>query len=95
VENKVGYLRRNYLLPLPEIKDLETYNENLLIMCMEDLKREHYINKEKIIDLFAREQEALLPLPAEQFRVFTLEKVKTDKYSFIQYENNRYSTSPE
>jgi len=95
VENKVGYLRRNYLLPPPEIKDLELYNAELLRVCMEDLKREHYVKGDMISELFASEQEALLPLPAEQFRVFTLEKVKTDKYSFIQYESNRYSTSPE
>jgi len=95
VENKVGYIRRNYLLPPPEIKDLETYNAKLLMKCMEDLKREHYVKGEKINELFATEQEALIPLPRETFRVFTLEKVKTDKYSFIQYDSNRYSTSPE
>ena len=95
VENKVGYIRRNYLLPPPEIVDLEKFNEELLEMCMEDLEREHYVKKEQINELFAREQEGLIPLPREGFRVFTLEKVKTDKYSFIHYENNRYSTSPE
>ena len=30
VENKVGYLRRNYLLPPPKIENLEAYNEELL-----------------------------------------------------------------
>jgi transposase len=95
VENKVGYLRRNYLLPPPEIADLETFNAKLLKECMEDLKREHYVKGELISELFSREQEALIELPRERFRVFTIEKVKTDKYSFIQYENNRYSTSPE
>jgi len=95
VENKVGYLRRNYLLPPPVIEDLDSFNQNLLQQCMEDLNREHYVKKEQISDLFAAEQEALIPLPRERFRVFTLEKVKTDKYSFIQFDNNRYSTSPE
>jgi hypothetical protein len=33
--------------------------------------------------------------PRERFRVFTLEKVKTDKYSFIHFDLNQYSTSPE
>jgi transposase len=95
VENKVGYIRRNYLLPPPEIKDLELYNAELLRVCKEDLKREHYVKGEMISELFASEQEVLLSLPMEDFRVFTLEKVKTDKYSFVQYESNRYSTSPE
>jgi transposase len=95
VENKVGYIRRNYLLPPPEIADLEAFNAELLRECLSDLEREHYVKKEQINKLFASEQEGMIPLPVERFRVFTLEKVKTDKYSFIQYDTNRYSTSPE
>ena len=95
VENKVGYIRRNYLLPPPKIEDLESFNRDLLEQCMADLQREHYVKKEQISDLFKAEQEALIPLPRERFRVFTLEKVKTDKYSFIRFDNNPYSTSPE
>jgi hypothetical protein len=81
--------------PPPEITDLEAFNEQLLKDCMEDLEREHYVKEELISKLFAAEQEALVPLPGEAFRVFTIEKAKTDKYSFIHYEHNRYSTSPE
>ena len=95
VENKVGYLRRNYLLPPPVIEDVEAFNRNLLERCKSDLQREHYVKKDQIADLFAGEQEALIPLPRERFRVFTLEKVKTDRYSFIRFDNNRYSTAPE
>jgi len=95
VENKVGYLRRNYLLPPPEVADLEKFNEQLLLECMLDLEREHYVKEEMMSKLFAAEREGLIQLPREAFRVFTIEKVKTDKYSFIQYENNKYSTSPE
>ena len=95
VENKVGYIRRNYLLPPPRIEDLEEFNRNLLEQCMADLQREHYVKKEQISNLFEAEKEALIPLPRERFRVFTLEKVKTDKYSFIHFDKNQYSTAPE
>jgi transposase len=95
VENKVGYIRRNYLLPPPKIEDLDEFNRQLLEKCMADLDREHYVKKEQIRALFSAEQEALIPLPCERFRVFTLEKVKTDKYSFIHFDKNQYSTSPE
>jgi transposase len=95
VENKVGYIRRNYLLPPPLICDLEAFNKELLEKCMEDLNRKHYAKKELIKDLFNTEREACLPLPRERFRVFKLEKVTTDKYSFIKFDKNRYSTSPE
>jgi hypothetical protein len=95
VENKVGYLRRNLLLPPPSIEDLDAFNKELLNKCMADLEREHYVKKEQLSCLFKAEQEAFIPLPRERFRVFKLEKVKTDKYSFIHLDKNRYSTSPE
>lgn len=95
VENKVGYIRRNYLLPPPIIDDLEDFNKKLLQTCSKDLEREHYEKKEPISELFSREQEGLISLPQEGFRVFSLEKVKTDKYSFVHFDNNRYSASPE
>ena len=94
VESKVGYIRRNMLLPPPVIEDIDTFNQALLTQCLSDLNREHYVKKELIRDLFNAEREVLIPLPREPFRVFTLEKVKTDKYSFIHFEKNRYSTSP-
>ena len=91
----MGYIRRNYLLPPPTIEDLESYNRELLDTCMQDLEREHYMKKEQILTLFKTEQEGLIELPRERFRVFTLEKVGTDRYSFIRYDNRFYSTSPE
>ncbi|GHV10964.1 hypothetical protein FACS1894219_01330 [Clostridia bacterium] len=88
-------MRRIFLLPPQNIEDLDTFNRKLLDTCKSDLKHEYYVKKELVCDLFKAEQEALIPLPRERFRVFTMEKVKTDKYSFIHFDNNRYSTSPE
>ena len=95
VESKVGYIRRNFLLPPPKIEDLEAFNNDLLVRCVVDLEREHYVKRERIIDLFNAEQLMLIPLPRERFRVFTLEKGKTDGYSFIRFDKQWYSTSPE
>ena len=41
VENKVGYHRRNLLVPIPEFERLDRYNEELLRLCDEDHRREH------------------------------------------------------
>jgi hypothetical protein len=62
---------------------------------MADIQREHYMKDEQICDLFKSELESFLPLPREPFRVFTLEKVTTDKRSFIHFYRNPYSTAPE
>ena len=98
VENKVGYLRRNYLLPPPTVEnqdDLDELNRKLLEDCMKDMQREHYMKREQICDLFKTELESFIPLPREPFRVFELKKEKTDKYSFIYVDRIPYSTSPE
>ena len=95
VENKVGYKRRNYMVPVPIITDLNEYNKKLFEICEADIKREHYEKKELICDLFEEDKLELLPLPKIPFKVIRLEKVKTDNYSFVRFENNRYGTSPE
>ncbi|GHV12151.1 hypothetical protein FACS1894219_04540 [Clostridia bacterium] len=71
------------------------FNRKLLDTCKSDLKRVHYVKKELICGLFKAEQEALIPLTRERFKVFARKKTKTDKYSFIHFASNRYSTSSE
>jgi transposase len=95
VERKVYYIRNNFLLPPPKIEDLEAFNRELLEKCVSDMQREHYEKHEPIGDLYETDKAAFMPLPAERFRIFTLTKVKTDRYSFVRFENNRYSTSAE
>ena len=42
VENKVGYVRRNFFVPIPEVEDLESWNRELLGRAEEDFDRPHY-----------------------------------------------------
>jgi len=95
VENKVGYKRRNFFVPVPTIVDLEQFNRELLNRCDEDMKREHYRKQEQICDLLKEDLKSMLPLPKERFKVIRLIKGKTDNYSFVPFENNKYSTAPE
>lgn len=67
VENKVGYLRRNYLVPEPKVKSLAAYNKNLLASCQKDLERSHYRKELHIVELFQDDRKALLPLPRIPF----------------------------
>lgn len=95
VEGKIGYNRRNFLVPIPKVTDIDEFNERLLQTCDEDMKREHYEKKEQIAELFEMDRQSLLPLPAVRFKITRLEKATTDNYSFVRFENNRYSTAPE
>ena len=83
------------MVPVPTITDLNEYNNKLFEICEVDMKREHYEKKELICDLFEEDKLELLLLPKIPFKVIRLEKVKTDNYSFVRFENNRYGTSTE
>ncbi|WP_099082816.1 hypothetical protein [Desulforamulus profundi] len=41
VENKVGYQRRNFFVPVPTVTDLIQFNKDILTRCDEDMNREH------------------------------------------------------
>ncbi len=90
VENKVGYTRRNMLVPVPVIEDFEAYNEELLRRCDEDHEREHYERGERIGELWEDEKSRLLTLPEYEYEVFRYESLRTDKCGFIKVETVKY-----
>ena len=96
VENKVGYLRRNYLVPEPKVKSLAAYNKNLLASCQKDLERSHYRKELHIVELFQDDRKALLPLPRIPFDPARYETRRCDAYGMVSLEGgrHRYSTSP-
>jgi hypothetical protein len=96
VENKVGYLRRNELVPIPDFKDLSSKNIELLTACDQDMAREHYDKGRMISDLFEEDKAALLPLPTVRFDTAGYGSAKTDKYGRFTLDNgeHRYSASP-
>ena len=96
VEAKVGYHRRNLLVPIPEFENLEEYNKNLLERCAEDMKRPHYRKGKSISALFEEDKEKLLTLPYVPFEAVRFHTVKADGYGKITLKGRyRYSTRPQ
>lgn len=97
VENKVGYHRRNLLVPVPEFRNLSEFNKELLTKCDLDHKREHYDKETNISELFEEDKKVLLALPSVPFDTARYITVKTDKYGKFTLNNgkHRYSASPE
>ncbi len=93
VEAKVGYHRRNMLVPVPEFEDIRAFNRQLLARCDADQKREHYLKEESIEALFEADRQALLPLPAVPFEVCRYESARTDAYGKFTLERGRHSYS--
>jgi transposase len=95
VENKVGYTRRNMLVPVPAITDFKLFNEELLRQCDEDHEREHYERGERLSELWEEEKRHLLALPEYEYEVFRYESLKTDNYGFIRVDTAKYGLPPE
>jgi transposase len=95
VENKVGYTRRNMLVPVPVIDDFDAFNAELLLRCDEDHDREHYERGELIRELWEDEKQHLLTLPEYEYEVFSYDSLKVDKCGFIRVDTTKYGLSPE
>jgi len=97
VENKVGYHRRNLLVPVPRFASLAEYNKGLLDRCDRDADREHYRKEGTIAELYTTDQAALLALPLVSLDVGKYVTVKTNGYGRFYLENglHEYSTSPQ
>ncbi|WP_207671354.1 IS21 family transposase [Paenibacillus cymbidii] len=95
VENKVGYVRRNYFVPLPSAPSLVEWNTDLLTMCDLDNLREHYKKETPICELFEADRQAMLPLPRLPFEACRYVHLKTNGYGkFVLDGKHTYTSSP-
>jgi transposase len=91
VEGLVGYVRRNYLVPIPVADSLEDLNDRLLAECL--AYGDHRIKGREgtVNDLFAAEHGQLLELPETPFTVIQITTGKVDAYATVIVDKNRYS----
>lgn len=94
VENKVGYIRRNVFVPMPTIKNFDEFNEKLLEWCEKDARRDHYLQKIPIEEMWQADKKELLKLPEYPFSVFRYETLVTDKTGFAKIDTNKYGLPP-
>jgi transposase len=95
VENKVGYTRRNMLVPVPTITDFDAFNKELLLLCDADHEREHYERETLIRVLWEEEKRHLLTLPEYEYEVFSYGSLRVNKTGFITLDKVKYGLSPE
>ncbi|MBT2700902.1 IS21 family transposase [Bacillus sp. ISL-40] len=92
VEGTVGYVRRNALVPRPEVQSMNELNEYLQEWCLKEAGRTHVPNKsETVLEMWEKEKEYLHPLPTIRFEACKLLSCKVNKTSLITVETNRYS----
>lgn len=91
VEGLVGYARRNYLVPLPEVESFEELNERLLKSCLAHGYHQISGKSATINELSDAERPLLLSLPDADYPVKQVFCAKVDHYSTVKADSNRYS----
>lgn len=91
VESDVGYSRRNFLVPLPNVADFDELNRLLVAACAEDDLRIVERCDQSIAERWEAERPQLRPLPAHSFACCKSVEATLNGYGLVSFDTNRYS----
>ena len=93
VEGHIGYARRNFLVPVPEVADFQELNERLHERFQAQGRRRIRGREDarSIDERFEAERGRLLPLPETPFENTKILRVRADRYQTVNVDRNRYS----
>lgn len=92
VEGLVGYVRRNALVPTPQVQSLDELNDLLYAWCEHVSEKERVPHTNKTVNqVWEEEKERLLPLPLKPFEACKLRESTVSKTSTVTFDTNHYS----
>jgi transposase len=91
VEDGVGFSRRNFMVPPPQVASFDELNVHLLAACLEDDRRRIDRQPVTIGEAWEMEKPALLPLPKRDFDCCVTKSVTLNGFGQVEFETNRYS----
>jgi len=91
VEHRVGFSRRNYFVPLPQVPTYDDLNTHLHTCCQRDDVRIVHGETQSIGTLWQQEHPRLRPLPPHPLDYAVTRTVRLTRSSQVAFETNRYS----
>ena len=91
VEGLVGYMRRNFLVPVPSFQSFEALNAYLERRCLERMDARLRGHTETIGQRMERDLDALLPLPPAAYDACEKQAGRVSSLSLVRYRTNDYS----
>ena len=91
VEGLVGYMRRNFLVPIPSFASFEALNAYLEGHCLERMNARLRGHTETIGQRLERDLEALLSLPPSPYDACDKRAGRVSSLSLVRYRTNDYS----
>ena len=95
VENLVGYARRNYMVPVPEVDSFQELNDLLRQRCLSEAGRRLRGETQTIGEMWEQERPQLLPLPTHPYPCCRTVPVRPNRLSMVTFQTNRYSVPVE
>lgn len=92
VENLVGYARRNFLVPVPRVANIEELNRKLWNDCLA-YRNSHKVEKREhpVSFMYHEELRCLNVTPLYRYDTSKTVVAKVDDFSTVRYEKNNYS----
>jgi hypothetical protein len=91
VEGTVKYARLNFLVPVPEVRDLDELNARLVEACRGDLRRRLRGKGAPKETLLVGDREKFLPLPEAPFDACRRISTTASSLSLVRFDTNDYS----
>lgn len=91
VEAMIGFARRNFLVPVPQVRNLEELNARLIESCRDDLERRLRGQTGTKGALLQEDQATFLPLPATPFEACRKLSTTANSLSLVRFDRNDYS----
>ena len=91
VEGMVGYVRRNFLVPIPSFESFDALNAHLERRCLERMDATLRGHSETIGQRMERDLDALLPLPPVPYDACEKQAGRVSYLSLVRYRTNDYS----
>ena len=91
VEGMVGYVRRNFLVPIPRAESFAALNAHLEARCLERMDAKLRGHSETIGQRMERDLDALQPLPAVPYDACDKRASRVSSLSLVRYRTNDYS----
>ncbi len=91
VERLLGFARRKFLVPVPQVDSLETLNQQLLAGCDVDLDERTRGKPAPKRELLREDQAAFLPLPRQSFEARRVTEGTANSESLVRFDTNDYS----
>jgi transposase len=92
VENLVGYIRRNVLVPIPRVENYEELNTLFEERCRRYIQTHQIRGRElSVSEAYVLEQKVLVPLPIRPYETAKIVESRVDYFSTATFEGNRYS----